>query len=121
MGGSSYTDTSIAIKFLYYWKEKYPKDMVILHHPWTYEISTTCGSIKEIGNWYKLPTCKKQNAELKSGVCTREFAENYPATAIMDNDDFKDDTLTAANTSHRTSLFNQLIWKCQMTAETTWI
>lgn len=37
----------------------------------------------------------------KSGCCPREIASGYPATAVMDNNDFKDDTLTGADTSHR--------------------
>ena len=34
----------------------------------------------------------------------REIADNFPGTAIVDNDDFQDDTLTGANTSHRTNV-----------------
>lgn len=34
----------------------------------------------------------------------RELAEDYPGCAITDNDDFKDDTVTGAGTSHRTNL-----------------
>ena len=44
------------------------------------------------------------NHEIKHGCCPKELASNYLATAIMDNDDFKDDTLTGADTSHRTNV-----------------
>ncbi len=32
--------------------------------------------------------------DIKSGSCPREIASRYPSTAVMDNDDFKVDTLT---------------------------
>ncbi|KAG0710220.1 hypothetical protein GWK47_002572 [Chionoecetes opilio] len=37
-------------------------------------------------------------------ACPDELAMGQPGTAVMDNDDFKDDTLTGANTSHRTNV-----------------
>lgn len=40
----------------------------------------------------------------KNEVCPEELAEGMPGTAILDNDDFKDDTLTGGNTSHRTNV-----------------
>ena len=40
----------------------------------------------------------------KCRKCAPELAENYPATAIIDNDDFKDDTLTGTDTFHRTNV-----------------
>eukprot|EP00112_Aurelia_sp_Birch-Aquarium-sp1_P018096 Seg4270.2 transcript_id=Seg4270.2/GoldUCD/mRNA.D3Y31 product="hypothetical protein" protein_id=Seg4270.2/GoldUCD/D3Y31 len=42
--------------------------------------------------------------DIRLGCCPREIASGYPATAVMDNDDFKDDTLTGADTSHRTNV-----------------
>ena len=36
--------------------------------------------------------------------CPREIAYNTSGTAVMDNDDFQDDTLTGSNTSHRTNV-----------------
>ena len=40
----------------------------------------------------------------KSQVCPDEIADGYPATVIVDNDDFKDDDLTGGTTSHRTNM-----------------
>ena len=37
-------------------------------------------------------------------MCPQQLAEGFPGVAIMDNDDFQDDTLTGANTSHRTNV-----------------
>ena len=39
-----------------------------------------------------------------NAVCPYELALGYPATAILDNDDFCVDTLTGVNTSHRTNV-----------------
>eukprot|EP00794_Sanderia_malayensis_P017851 gene17851-19634_t len=36
--------------------------------------------------------------------CPEEIASNVPGTVILDNDDFQDDTLTGAGTSHRTNV-----------------
>ncbi|KAG0723754.1 hypothetical protein GWK47_042017 [Chionoecetes opilio] len=36
-------------------------------------------------------------------ACPDELAMGQPGTTVMDNDDFKDDTLPGANTSHRTN------------------
>ena len=61
----------------------------------------------EIGNSYKdftnlYATWAKQG--LESGSCSFEIAYDLPGAAVMDNDDFKDDTLTGANTSLRTNV-----------------
>ena len=40
----------------------------------------------------------------KSYVTTVTIFHNYPGTAILGNDDFKDDTLTGADTSQRTNV-----------------
>ena len=61
----------------------------------------------EIGNSYKdftnlYATWTKQG--LESGSCPFEIAYDLPGAAVMDNDNFKDDTLTGANTSHRTNV-----------------
>ena len=37
-------------------------------------------------------------------MCPQQLAEGFPCVAIMGNDDFQDDTLTGANTSHRTNV-----------------
>ena len=37
-------------------------------------------------------------------ACPDELADGFPGTSIMDNDDFQDDTLTGADTSHRTNV-----------------
>ncbi len=37
-------------------------------------------------------------------TCPEELAVCIPGAAIMDNDDFKDDTLTGANSSHCTNV-----------------
>ncbi|KAG0725586.1 hypothetical protein GWK47_038368 [Chionoecetes opilio] len=37
-------------------------------------------------------------------ACPDELAMGQPGTAVMDNDDFKDGTLTGANTFHRTNV-----------------
>jgi hypothetical protein len=37
-------------------------------------------------------------------ACPDGLAEGYPGTAIVDNDDFKDDDLTGETTSHRTNM-----------------
>ena len=42
--------------------------------------------------------------DVESGSCKFEIPYDLPGTAVMDNDDFKDDTLTRANTSHRTNV-----------------
>ena len=42
--------------------------------------------------------------DIKSSSCPIEIAKDFPGTAIMDNDDFQDDTLTGAETSHRTNV-----------------
>ena len=39
-----------------------------------------------------------------NNICPAELAQDIPGAAIMDNDDFSDDTLTGANTSHRTNV-----------------
>ena len=57
-------------------------------------------SYQDVKNLYASWT----NAELTGNKCAPELAENYPAIAIMDNDDFKDDTLTGPDTSHRTNV-----------------
>eukprot|EP00112_Aurelia_sp_Birch-Aquarium-sp1_P007232 Seg1787.9 transcript_id=Seg1787.9/GoldUCD/mRNA.D3Y31 product="hypothetical protein" protein_id=Seg1787.9/GoldUCD/D3Y31 len=36
--------------------------------------------------------------------CPEEIASNVPGTAILDNDDFQDDTMTGTDTSHRTNV-----------------
>ena len=38
--------------------------------------------------------------DLRSIPFPKEIANYYPGTAVMDNDDFKDDTLTGGDTSH---------------------
>ena len=53
-----------------------------------------------VGNLYA--TWAKQ--DVQSGSCPFEIAYDLPGTVVMDNDDFKDDTLTGANTSHRTNV-----------------
>lgn len=40
----------------------------------------------------------------KNSICPGELASGMPGVAIMDNDDFCDDTLTGENTSHRTNV-----------------
>ena len=40
----------------------------------------------------------------KSEVCPTEIAEGKAGTAIIDNDDFKDDDLTGGTTTHRTNM-----------------
>ncbi len=43
--------------------------------------------------------------DIKSNTtCPDELADGFPGTGIMDNDDFQDDTLTGADTSHRTNV-----------------
>ena len=43
-------------------------------------------------------------AEAENGSCPSEIANKYPAVAVMDNDDFKTDTLAGASeTNHRTN------------------
>ena len=39
-----------------------------------------------------------------NSTCPDELAEGYPGTGILDNDYFQDDTLTGADTSHRTNV-----------------
>ena len=39
-----------------------------------------------------------------NSTCPDELADGFPGTAILDNDDFQDDTLTGADTSHRTNV-----------------
>ena len=42
--------------------------------------------------------------DIESDVCPQEITNEYPAVVIMDNDDFKSDTLTGASeTNHRTN------------------
>ena len=42
-------------------------------------------------------------AEAENGSCPLAIANKYPAVVVMDNDDFKTDTLTGASeTNHRT-------------------
>ena len=36
--------------------------------------------------------------------CPDEIAEGKPGVIVVDNDDFKNDTLTGGNTSHRTNV-----------------
>ena len=44
-------------------------------------------------------------AEAENGSCPSEIANKYPAVDVMDNDDFKMDTLTGASeTNHRTNV-----------------
>ena len=40
----------------------------------------------------------------KNDDCPEELAEYLPGVAIMDNDDFQDDILTGAETSHQTNV-----------------
>ena len=42
--------------------------------------------------------------DIKSRCCPIEIAKDFPGTAIMDNDDFQDDTLTGADTSRHTNV-----------------
>ena len=43
--------------------------------------------------------------DIESDVCPQEITNEYPAVVIMDNDDFKSDTLTGASeTNHRTNV-----------------
>ena len=37
-------------------------------------------------------------------MCPQQLVEGFPGVAIMDNDDFKYDTLTGANTYHITNV-----------------
>ena len=39
-----------------------------------------------------------------SQVCRKELAYGYPGIAVIDNDDFREDTLTGGRTSHRTNM-----------------
>ena len=39
-----------------------------------------------------------------SQVCPRQLLNGFPGTAIIDNDDFREDTLTGGGTSHRTNM-----------------
>jgi hypothetical protein len=39
-----------------------------------------------------------------NNICPAELTQNIPSAAIMDNDEFADDTFTGANTSHRTNV-----------------
>ena len=55
---------------------------------------------KGVTNLYA--TWAKQDVE--SGSCPFEIAYDLPGTAVMDNDDFKDYTLTGANTAHHTNV-----------------
>ena len=44
-------------------------------------------------------------AEAENGSCPSEIANKYPAVVVMDNDDFKTDTLAGASeTNHRTNV-----------------
>ena len=44
-------------------------------------------------------------AEAENGSCPSEIANKYPAVVVMDNDDFKTDTLKGASkTNHRTNV-----------------
>ena len=42
--------------------------------------------------------------DVESSCCNFEIAYDLPGTAVMHNDDFKDDNLTGANASHRTNV-----------------
>ena len=42
--------------------------------------------------------------ELQQSLCHPEIADGEPGCAIIDSDDFKDDTLTGSETSHRTNV-----------------
>ena len=70
-------------------------------------------SYKDITNLYA--TLAKQDVE--SGSCPFKITYDLPGTAVMDKDDFNNDTLTGANTSQCTVMFAQpeikhgLIWK----------
>ena len=44
------------------------------------------------------------NTTWKNDGFPEELAEYLPGVAIMDNDDFQDDKLTGAETSHRTNI-----------------
>ena len=44
-------------------------------------------------------------AEAENRSCPSEIANKYPATVVMDNDDFKTDSLSGASeTNHRTNV-----------------
>ena len=44
-------------------------------------------------------------AEAENGSCPSEIAKKCPVVVVMDNDDFKTDTLTGASeTNHRTNV-----------------
>ena len=58
-------------------------------------------SHQDVLNFYA--TWTKHYTE-KNDSCAEELAEYLPGVAIMDNDDFQDDTLTGAETSHRTNV-----------------
>ena len=58
-------------------------------------------SYQDVLNLYA--TWTKHDMEKNDG-CLEELAEYLPGVAIMDNDDFQDDTLTGAETSHRTNV-----------------
>ena len=60
-----------------------------------------CISYADIKNLYATWASR----EIELGCCPEEIAENVPGTAIMDNDDFKCDSLTGeALTDHRTNV-----------------
>ena len=40
----------------------------------------------------------------ENNICPAELYQDTPGAAIMDTDDFSDDALTGANTSHRTNV-----------------
>ncbi|XP_066923249.1 uncharacterized protein [Clytia hemisphaerica] len=52
----------------------------------------------------KLHDCWAASDLENNPVCPSELAEGKAGTAIIDNDDFKDDGLTGAETSHRTNM-----------------
>ena len=39
----------------------------------------------------------------RCSVCPYEIAEKVPSISIIDNDDFRNDTLTGGGTAHRTN------------------
>ena len=69
---------------------------------------TRCREIIDLMKKFSLGICMTCGLNLRStgtpSAHPEELAEGLPGTGILDNDDFQDDTLTGANTSHHTNV-----------------
>ena len=101
-------------KLLIWLKNPFEKDIEINVSPQVSAISEILQGYITLLHKFGLTISYKDTIDLESAwachesektpVCSEELRYWYPGVAIIDNDDFREDTLTGGGTSHRTNM-----------------